>query len=163
MGPDWLQQVATDITSLGGYTVLTLLVVLVATFLLLQGRRFSALLLVASAISATLVSSGLKLLFARSRPDVVEHLVDVSTHSFPSGHALVSASVYLTLGALLAREYPRSPMPRFFMTAAVTLALLVGLSRIYLGVHWPSDVLAGWGIGALWAWGCWRLARAMGH
>lgn len=158
LGPRWLQHAAVDITSLGGHAVLITLVVLIAGFLLIDRRRASAALVLASSIGATLVSLGLKLLFARPRPDVVEHLVGVSTPSFPSGHALLSAAIYLTLGALLAREFPQPALRRYFLGAAVTLTVLVGLSRIYLGVHWPSDVLAGWVIGSLWAWGCWRMA-----
>lgn len=161
IGPYWLQKAAVDLTSLGGHAVLVTLVLLVAGFLLLDGRRATAMLVLASSVGAALLSAGLKVLFARPRPDVVEHLVGVSTPSFPSGHALLSAAIYLTLGALLAREFPRPALQRYFMGVAVMLTLLIGLSRVYLGVHWPSDVLAGWCIGALWAWGCWRLDKTL--
>lgn len=157
LGPEWLEQMAVDITSLGGYTVLTALVGLVAGFLLLTGRRASAALLVITALSAIALSNTLKLLVARPRPDLVEHLVTVTSPSFPSGHALMSATIYLTLGALLARAWPQQPLRRYFMTVATVLAVLIGASRVYLGVHWPSDVLVGWCLGGLWAWGCWRL------
>lgn len=157
VGPEWLRHLATDITSLGGHSVLTTLVVVIAGFLLLNGRRRAAWLMLGSAAGAALVSTGLKLAFDRERPDVVAHLVNVSSPSFPSGHALLSAVIYLMCGALLAREYPQPALQRYFMTVALILTLLIGLSRIYLGVHWPSDVLAGWCIGALWAWGCWLL------
>lgn len=159
LGPDWLEQAATDVTSLGGYTVLTALVALVGGFLLLTGRRAPAGLLVASALSAMVINTALKAYFNRPRPDLVEHLVTVTSPSFPSGHAMLSATVYLTLGALLARAYPQPPLRRYFLSVAVTLALLIGVSRVYLGVHWPSDVLVGWCVGAAWAWGCWRLLR----
>jgi undecaprenyl-diphosphatase len=161
IGPAWLDHAAVDFTSLGGHSVLITLVLLVTGFLLLNQRRATAGLVVASAVGAVLVSAGLKALFGRERPDVVEHLVGVSTPSFPSGHALLSAAIYLTLGALLAREFPQPVLRRYFMGVAATLTLLIGLSRVYLGVHWPSDVLAGWCIGALWAWGCWRLDKSM--
>ncbi len=161
VGPDWLQHAATDLTSLGGLSVLITLVAAIGGFLLLDGRRSTALLLLASSIGATVVSSGLKAMFSRPRPDVVEHLVGVSTPSFPSGHALLSAAIYLTLGALLAREFPGTALRRYFVAVAVILTLLIGMSRVYLGVHWPSDVVAGWCIGALWAWGCWLLARRL--
>jgi undecaprenyl-diphosphatase len=157
LGPEWLEQMALDITSLGGYTVLTALVGLVAGFLLLADRRASAALLVVTALSAIALSNTLKLLVARPRPDLVEHLVTVTSPSFPSGHALMSATIYLTLGALLARNWPQPSLRRYFMTVATVLALLIGVSRVYLGVHWPSDVLVGWCLGGLWAWGCWRL------
>lgn len=161
IGPDWLRRAAMDITSLGSHMVLVLLVAIVAGFLLTRGRRATALLLVGSASCAMLLSGGLKALFARARPDVVEHLVGVHSPSFPSGHALLSAAIYLTLGAMLAREFAGAALRRYVMTVAVMLALLIGMSRVYLGVHWPSDVLAGWCIGALWAWGCWKIAQRL--
>jgi undecaprenyl-diphosphatase len=161
IGPYWLQRAAFDITSLGSHTVLTLLVVTIAGFLLVNHRRAWAGLVVFGSLGSMLLSWGLKALFARERPDVVAHLVDVHSPSFPSGHALLSAAIYLTLGALLARAFPQAALRRYVMATAVTLTLLIGLSRIYLGVHWPTDVLAGWCIGALWAWGCWLLAKRL--
>lgn len=161
IGPDWLQRAATDITSLGSHTVLILLVTLVAGFLLIKERRATALFTILASGGAMLLSWGLKALFHRARPELVEHLVSVFSPSFPSGHALLSAAIYLTLGALLAREFPRAPLRRYCLSAAVMLTLLIGLSRVYLGVHWPSDVLAGWCIGALWAWGCGRLFQRL--
>ena len=159
LGPDWLEKFAIDLTSLGSHTVLTLLVLIVTLYLLLMQKRATAVLLAGSAVGAALVSHFAKLLFDRARPDVVDHLVAVSTPSFPSGHALLSASIYLTLGALLARQFPQPAVRRYFIAVAATLAVLVGASRVYLGVHWPSDVIAGWLAGALWAWGCWVLAQ----
>jgi undecaprenyl-diphosphatase len=109
------------------------------------------------------VSSGvalnrlLKFSFARPRPDLVVPAVRVFTASFPSGHATMSAITYLTLGALLARTHSEIPVRIYFMTLAGMLTVLVGLSRIYLGVHYPTDVLAGWCIGTAWAMGCWVL------
>lgn len=159
LGPDWVEKFAIDLTSLGGHTVLTLLVLIVTLYLLLMQKRATAALLAGSAIGAALVSHFTKLLFDRARPDVVDHLVAVSTPSCPSGHALLSASIYLTLGALLARQFPQPAVRRYFIAVAATLAVLVGASRVYLGVHWPSDVIAGWLAGGLWAWGSWVLAR----
>ena len=161
LGPDWLRRAAMDITSLGSHMVLSLLVVTIAGFLLVRGRRVAALLLVCSAAGAMLLSGALKALFARARPDVVEQLVGVYSSSFPSGHALLSAAIYLMLGALLAREFPGAAPRRYVMTTALLLTLLIGASRVYLGVHWPSDVLAGWFVGALWAWGCWKFAKRL--
>ena len=159
LGPDWVEKFAIDLTSLGSHTVLTLLVLIVTLYLLLMQKRATAALLAGSAVGAALVSHFTKLLVDRARPDVVDHLVEVSTQSFPSGHALLSASIYLTLGALLARQFPQPAVRRYFIGVAVTLTVLVGASRVYLGVHWPSDVIAGWLVGALWAWGCWALAQ----
>lgn len=157
LGPQWLERLAVDITALGGHSVLVVLVVAVSGFLFLDARRGAAWLLLGSAIGATLLNTGLKYAFDRARPDVVAHLVNATSPSFPSGHALLSTAIYLTLGALLAREFPNPVLQRYFLSVAVVLALLIGLSRIYLGVHWPSDVMAGWIIGALWAYGCWTL------
>ena len=106
-----------------------------------------------------LLNHGLKAAFARARPDLVDHLVEVVSPSFPSGHALMSAAVYLTLAGLLGRRGVDAPVRRSLFWLAVALVLLIGISRVYLGVHWPSDVLGGWVLGALWAWGCVRLAK----
>lgn len=95
------------------------------------------------------------------RPDLVAHLVEVHTTSFPSGHAMNSAITYLALGALLARAEEARRVRIFFMVVAIALTLAIGISRVYLGVHWPSDVLAGWCIGASWAALCSLLARAL--
>lgn len=157
LGPDWLERYAMDVTSLGGHSVLVMLVLFAAGYLLLVRKREAAALLVACALGASLVSFGLKVLIGRGRPDLVPHLVEVSTPSFPSGHALLSASIYLVLGALLAREAPTLRLRRYFLGVAIGLTVLIGISRVYLGVHWPSDVLAGWLIGAGWALLCWKL------
>jgi len=159
IGPEWLLRVATDLTALGGVTVLTLLVAACAVFLRLEGRRVASWLVLLTSIGATLLGTVLKALVDRPRPDVVEHLVSVTSASFPSGHALASATIYLTLGALLSRTSSHPATSHIIMGIAITLTLLIGLSRIYLGVHYPSDVLAGWCIGALWAWGCWTLSK----
>src|SRR5271169_2665793 len=98
-----------------------------------------------------------KILFARPRPDVVSHVTRVFTTSFPSGHATLSAITYLTIAALLARAYPSPVLDLYFISLAAPLTVLIGLSRIYLGVHFPTDILGGWCIGAAWAIGCWAL------
>ena len=150
-----------DITALGGPTVVTLITVAVIGFLLIDGKRFAALLMLASVGGGAVLSSVLKLGIDRPRPDLVAHLVEVSTASFPSGHAMLSAVIYLTLGALLSRvEAPRR-VKIYVLTVAVLLTFLIGLSRIYLGVHWPTDVLAGWCAGSAWAMLCWRVALAL--
>jgi len=163
IGPVWFEHAVADITALGGYVILTLLVVGVAIYLLANGKRGTALLVVGAVGSGTLLSEGLKLGFARPRPDLVAHLAEVQSASFPSGHAMVSAIAYLTLGVLLARAHERRRTKILVMTYAITLTLLIGLSRIYLGVHWPTDVLAGWALGAAWSalwWlAAWQLQR----
>jgi undecaprenyl-diphosphatase len=105
----------------------------------------------AAVVSGTVVSQLLKVGFARSRPDLVPYGTEVYTASFPSGHAMMAAVVYLTLGTLLARTESRRRVKSYVMAIAAVLTLLVGLSRIYLGVHWPSDVAAGWALGAGWS------------
>jgi len=158
VGPDWLQRAAVDLTSLGSHTVIALVVLSAAGVLFIQRRRPDALWLVAMTAGAMLLNHCLKIFVARARPDLVEHLVTVVTPSFPSGHALLSAAVYLSLPALLGRE-AGAPVRRALFGLAVLLTLLIGVSRVYLGVHWPSDVLGGWILGSLWALG-WSWARA---
>jgi undecaprenyl-diphosphatase len=161
LGPLWLEEVGRDVTALGGIAVLTLLSLAVTAFLLLRRLHGAAMLLAASVLGGMLASQALKSFFERPRPDLVPHGVHVFTASFPSGHAMMSAAVYLTLGVLLARVEPSLRGKAFLLGCAVLLTLLVGISRVYLGVHWPSDVLAGWALGAAWALFCWLVARAL--
>ncbi|MFC7334557.1 phosphatase PAP2 family protein [Rhodocista pekingensis] len=158
LGPSWLHEVGRDITALGGNAVLTLVTAGSALYLLLVRKRAAAVLLLVSVLGGMLLSTSLKLGFDRPRPDLVPHGMEVFTASFPSGHALLSAVTYLTLGTLLARLQPRRRLKAFFLGVAVLIAGMVGVSRVYLGVHWPSDVLAGWCIGAAWAMLCWIVA-----
>jgi undecaprenyl-diphosphatase len=159
IGPGWLTHAVDDITALGGITVLSLMTVLVTVHLLLDRRWPIAIFVFSSVLSGWLASTLLKILVARPRPDIVPHLVEVSDLSFPSGHAMVSAVTYLTLGALLARTQRYRSTRIFVMGTGVFLAVLIGLSRIYLGVHYPTDVFAGWCAGALWALGCWLISK----
>lgn len=158
IGPGWLEEAARDITGLGGYAILSLLTAATVAYLLMAGKRGAALLVLVSIVGGTLLSHGLKLGFERPRPDLVPHATQVYTASFPSGHAMLSAVTFLTLGALLARIEKSRRISTFIMTMAIIMTLLVGTSRVYLGVHWPSDVLAGWAIGAAWASLCWFVA-----
>lgn len=159
VGPRWVQEAARDITALGGYTVLTLLVAAVLGHQLIGRHYHAALLVLAATVGGTLLSVLLKDLYARPRPDLVPHLTRVSTSSFPSGHAMLSAVVYLTLGALVARLVAGWWAKVYFVGVAALLALLVGASRVYLGVHYPTDVAAGWAAGVGWAVLCWLAAR----
>lgn len=161
IGPFWLELCARDITSLGGIPVLTLATLTSAGFLLVVGKRNWALLLVIAVGGGLLLASGLKEFFDRPRPDLVPHAVRVYTQSFPSSHAMLSAVTYLTLGALLARSQPRWGLKAYMLGVAILLTLLIGMSRVYLGVHWPTDVLAGWCAGAAWAMLCWAGALAL--
>jgi undecaprenyl-diphosphatase len=158
IGPLWLKQAMTDITALGGFTVLGLLTLVVIFYMLMDGKRRAALLLAVSIGGGTLLSTLLKSGFDRPRPDLVAHMVDVQTLSFPSGHAMMSAVAFLTMGVLLARLSARRAVKAYVVGVAVLLTLLVGSSRIYLGVHWPTDVIGGWCVGAAWALMCWWVA-----
>lgn len=161
VGPRWLPGAAVDITALGSAVVLGLAVAGVAVFLLLQGAWRIAVFVVVAASGGWLLNHVLKVLFGRARPDVVPHLREVMTLSFPSGHAMTSAAVYLTLGALLMRIAKRRLTKFYCMGAAMLLTALVGASRVYLGVHYPTDVLAGWLLGLSWALLCWLVERAL--
>lgn len=158
IGPRALQVALADVTSLGSISVLTLAVLVTAGFLSLARRRHSAIYVLAASAGGALLSTALKSLFDRPRPDVVMHLVNVSSASFPSGHALGATAVYLTLAVLLARELPRRRLRAFTGAVAALIVVIIGASRIYLGVHWPTDVLAGWCMGAAWAMLCWLVA-----
>ncbi|MBC7986864.1 MAG: phosphatase PAP2 family protein [Sphingomonadaceae bacterium] len=150
-GPRWLNSAMTDITALGGTTVLTVITIIVAAFLLIARRARLALLVALGVSFGAIFGTTLKALFGRARPDIVEHLVHETSLSFPSGHAMNSAVVYLTLGALLARSQQSRAARAYLMSVAALLTLTIGCSRVYLGVHWPSDVVAGWSVGAVWA------------
>ncbi|WP_109465187.1 phosphatase PAP2 family protein [Albibacillus kandeliae] len=152
-----------DLTALGGITVLTLLTLAVLAFLILRGQRASALFLAIAIVGGQVLSHLMKFSFARPRPELVPHIVEVSSASFPSGHSMMSAVTYLTLAVMLARTERRIRIRVFYIVVAAILTMLVGLSRVYLGVHWPSDVLGGWSLGAAWALGVWLLARRMGE
>jgi undecaprenyl-diphosphatase len=160
IGPKWLHVAATDITALGSVTVLGLIVLLAVVFLASLRRWSAALVVLVGAGGGVAISQGLKQLFGRERPDLVYRAVEASNPSFPSGHAMLSAVVFLTLGALAARFTERRRIKALALGAGVLLSVLVGLSRIYLGVHWTSDVLGGGSLGAAWAMACWLAAWA---
>lgn len=158
VGPKWFEEAARDFTAFGGAAVLLALSLAAATYLLLEGKRHAALLLVVAIGGGWLLSSLFKAGFDRPRPDLVPHGVVVYSASFPSGHAMMSAVTYLTLGALLARLHRPRALKAFFLGIAIVLTIVVGLSRVYLGVHWPTDVVAGWAAGSVWASVCWLIA-----
>ncbi len=163
IGPIWLRRTLTDITALGGSPLLTLLTLVSAGYLIAARKAATAAFLIAAISTGAIASTVLKLLFTRARPDLVTHLVDTYSTSFPSGHAMNSAVTFLTLGALLARAESNREVRIYLMSVAVSLTLMIGFSRIYLGVHWPSDVLAGWCVGASWAILCSWIARILQH
>jgi undecaprenyl-diphosphatase len=151
LGPAWLEEAARDITALGSYSVLGIIFTAVIAFLLMTQRRSTALWIAVSTVGGVVLSNVLKLTFERPRPDLVAHATQVFTSSFPSGHATLSAVTFLTLGALLASLHTSRRLKIFFLGIAIALTVAVGVTRIYLGVHYPTDVLAGWCVGAGWA------------
>lgn len=161
VGPHWLLPAMVDITSLGGVAVLTLLTILAGGFLFATRKPALGLFVLVAVSGGALVSTILKSLFLRARPDIVEHLVKVDSASFPSGHAMNAAIVYLTLGALLARSLKDRGARVYLLAASIVLTVLIGLSRVYLGVHWPTDVIAGWAVGAAWATMCSLVAQVL--
>ena len=161
IGPVWLESAVRDVTAMGGTVVITIVTLGAAGFLLLSGKRGAALFVIISIVGAVVLSFSIKAGIERPRPDLFPHGAPVYTASFPSGHATGAAATYLTLGALLARFQAHRRLKIYLLTLAVILTLLIGLSRLYLGVHWPSDVLAGWTLGACWALLCWLIARQL--
>ena len=159
LGPAWVEEMFRDFTALGGIGVLSLLTLASIGYLWLQGLRHIALFVLTAIVGGLLLSLVLKSGFDRPRPDLVSHGSMIYTSSFPSGHSMLSAVVYLTGGALLALVHTSRRVRVYLIGCSVLATLLVGISRIYLGVHWPSDVLAGWAAGAAWAAACWLVAQ----
>jgi undecaprenyl-diphosphatase len=159
IGPTWLMEAAQDITVLGGRTMLLAVTVFAIGYLALERKYGAMWLVVVSTGGGGLLSAVMKQLFGRHRPDIVPHLVAVTSPSFPSGHSMLAAILYLTLGALLARFAARRRTRVYMLTVALFVTFAVGSSRVYLGVHYPTDVLAGWCAGLVWALICWLVAR----
>lgn len=161
IGPTWLPEIIRDLTSLGSFVVLGIVLFAVVGYLLLAGSPAAASLMLAAVLGGVALNSALKFSFARPRPEFIVPGAKVFTASFPSGHAALSAITYLTIAALLARTTKSVRLRIYFVSVGVTLALLVGVSRVYLGVHYPSDILAGWCVGSAWALGCWAVMTSL--
>lgn len=161
IGPVWLEEAMRDLTALGSTSVLVFILLAAIFYLLIAGKAKTALFIFLAVAGGQVLSSVLKLGVDRPRPDLVSHLAEVYTLSFPSGHAMLSAVTYLTLGSLLAHMAPGRALKIYVLGVAVLATLLVGISRVYLGVHWPSDVLAGWCAGSAWAMLCWLVSRRL--
>ena len=160
-GPAWLADMARDITALGGVAVLSLVTLAVAGYLIIARKRGAAILVLVAVVGGVLIASLLKHVIDRDRPPREFQTTYVFTHSFPSGHSMLSAVTYLTLGALLAQVMPGRLLKLYFIALGLIITFLVGLSRVYLRVHWPTDVLAGWTAGLVWAIFCLMVARIL--
>jgi len=161
IGPPWLAEGVRDFTSLGSVTVSSLMVLLAVGFLLLQGLGGHALFVAVCSAGSLALNSVLKIAIERPRPSAIDVSPLVFTSSFPSGHAALSAATYLSLAVAASEWVDRGPARRYLFTAAIALTVLVGLSRVYLGLHRPTDVLAGWIIGLAWFLFTWLLAEAL--
>jgi len=158
-GPRWLADAARDVTALGSTTVLAITVTVVAGYLAMLRRWRTIAILLAAVISGAILTAMLKQGFGRERPPSGSALQGTHSLSFPSGHSLSAALVYLTLGAMLARVMPTRKLHLYFIGIALLITILIGCTRVYLGVHYPTDVLAGWAVGAAWALFWWLIAR----
>ena len=159
IGPRALEEAMRDVTALGGATWLVFLSTVVIGALWLRGQGRSGLLLLVAVAGGQILSHLAKSQFARPRPDLVPHGSYVFTSSFPSGHTMMAAVTYFTLAVMLARSTRSRATKAYALAVATVLTVAVGISRVYLGVHWPSDVLAGWMGGAAWALLCYAVAE----
>lgn len=159
IGHPWLGEIMRDLSGLGSTVVLTLLTLATVLYLALFSSRSKALLVASSVISGSLLVSLFKSLFGRLRPASSFAEIVVPGLSFPSGHASMSAIVFMTLGVLVASSRSRLNERIYILSAAALMTALVGLSRVGLGVHWATDVLGGWAFGAAWAVAWLLLAR----
>jgi undecaprenyl-diphosphatase len=163
IGPPGTAEVVRDVTALGSAVVLIVMTLLIVGYLWMSGRVRIAALIAVATVGGQGLNLGLKTAFARQRPDAALHLVEVSSTSFPSGHTMASSIFYLTMGVLLARTAARRREKTYFVASAILVTFLIGFSRVYLGVHYPTDVLAGWSAGTAWALLCGFVADWLGR
>jgi undecaprenyl-diphosphatase len=152
-----LDRVMLTVTHLGNPSIVIPLACMGFSWLVWRRQRTIAIVFAINCVGGAVLSTGLKLLFGKPRPALWPQIITETTYSFPSGHALGSMVLYGFWAYLLARRFPKfSPA---IYAGAVLLISGIGLSRLYLGVHWPTDVLAGYGVGFLWVSGCIALLR----
>lgn len=161
IGPSWVEETARDVTALGSVAALLIFTSAMAGYLYFSKQPWIAVFVMVAVLTGSAVSSVMKLAFDRPRPELVPHETQVYTRSFPSGHSSMSSLVYLTLGAVMARTERNRKTKVFLLSVSVFLLLIVGVSRVYLGVHWPTDVLAGWALGISWAAASWLVLRLL--
>ncbi len=153
LGPPWLERAVLDLSALGSGAVATVLVIIAAGFFVLDARPRQAALLAACTLSTWAAIAVLKQLYGRPRPAFGASELVLGL-SFPSGHTMIATALYLTLGAIVGGSLQRRRLRYFVYAVAAVLAALVGVTRVYLGVHHPTDVLAGWTLGLAWALSC---------
>ncbi len=161
IGSRWMEEIMRDFTALGGYAVLTIVVVTATVFFRLTTTDVQAKFLLATTVGGYVVGMTLKLVVGRERPAIVPHLSHVDSSSLPSVHSMMSTVVYLTIGLLLAGRQRDSRVRRLLVGLPLILTVLVGCSRVFMGVHYPSDVLAGWTAGLLWTAAAFRMDRRL--
>ena len=161
LGSTAIEEAIRDLTSLGGTLVTTLLAIFVVVFLYLYQKPGYAIFLAVTLLSGVAYVFLIKLGFDRPRPEVVPHFMRSLSPSFPSGHSAMSAMVYLLVADVLARGFPGKSLKVFTFSVAILITISVGISRVYLGVHWPSDVLGGWVIGVTWVLTCWMVEKML--
>ena len=155
----WLEEIGRDLTALGGIVPLTLVTSFVVGYLMIIRKYGAMWLMLGAVLGGMMISFTLKRWVDRERPpDEGDRLSHVYTKSFPSGHSMMSMVVYLTLGSLSARFVKPRVVKAYLIGSALFISLLVGVSRVYMAVHWPTDVLAGWTAGLVWAILCWLVA-----
>src|SRR5207249_3196286 len=160
-GSQEMEEIGRDLTALGGVIVLSLVTTFVVIFLMMRRMWHAMWLLLVATCGGAIVTTLLKEIVSRPRPEIFLHRSYATSGSFPSGHSMLSAAIYLTLGSLLARFTKDLRLRLYFLFIACLLTFLIGISRIYMVVHWPTDVLAGWSAGAAWASICWTIARIL--
>lgn len=162
IGSHGVEEAVRDITALGGTTLVVVVTLVAVLAFLFHKKRIHALVMAGAVMAASVSSNLTKDLFSRPRPDLVPHEVFVYSGSFPSGHSTMSTAAFLTLAMLIASLEMKRRSKALALTLAVLIVVGVGFSRVYLGVHWPSDVLAGWCLGAGWALVGWLALRLLG-
>jgi len=158
IGPEWVKRVSLEISAMGSAPVLTIIVLLICGYLFLEKNPAAAWTILFASVSGTILNQILKNLIGRERPQIVPHLSEISNSSFPSGHSMLSAIIYLTVATLLTKTVHTRAAKIYLIGSAFVLAFLVGLTRVIIGVHYPTDVVAGWMAGTAWAIICWFLA-----
>lgn len=155
LGPRWFEEAMRDITALGGFTLLSVTVVVATLLLIFHDRRREALVFASTVILAQISSEVLKAIYDRDRPSLVTHGSYAYSQSFPSGHSVMAAATFFTLATVVASVEAKKRTKALIYGLAISFVVMVGISRVYLGVHWPTDVLGGWALGASWALAAW--------